>query len=584
MPTRDAFDDFAQEYYDTLYRLYPVEASWLGIHAYDDQLADLTIEGIEQQANVLGELRDRLAALDERDLPLDAYVDYQLVVADLRSRLWSLARVEDWQRNPVMYIQEPLFGLLALTTREYAPLRERAASLLGRLRAVPGTLEAGRTNVTNPPRVFVETAIQAAKGGAAFVREAVPRIAEAAAREGNAPDPIETDPVVASEAPGFGLSPTTTPFSAVDVPADALGSVDDDLVENLRAAGEDAARAFDEHADALSGMAADGAEGEFAIGRELYEERLRDWHMLEITAPDLAALGRRLFEDTLGQLQALAAEHAPGRDWSELVDELRDDHPTAEGLLGAYREELIKLRSFILERDLVTIPEGEQLDVVETPAFERATIPYAAYMPPAPFETVQSGQFWVTPADLSASAEQRAAQLREHSRWSFPNVALHEGYPGHHLQLLWANRHPSFVRKHAQSDLFAEGWAHYCEQLMAEQGYLADWRLRLFQLKDQLWRAARVVIDPSLHSGTMSFDDAVTLLVDGARLARAQAEGEVRRYCLSPTQPMTYAVGKQQILDMRAELGGLGLREFHDRLLASGTIPFTLVRHEMLAR
>src|SRR5215210_7156189 len=191
MAARDAFDDLAQEYYDTIYRLYPVEASWLGIHAYDDQLADLTTEGIERQASVLGELRDRLAAMDEQGLPFDAYVDYQLVVADLRSRLWSIRRVEGWQRNPVMYVQEPLFGLLALTTRDYAPLRERAASLLGRLRAIPAALDASNANLVNPPGVFVETAIQAARGGAVFVREAVPRIAGEAARVGNEPDPLE---------------------------------------------------------------------------------------------------------------------------------------------------------------------------------------------------------------------------------------------------------------------------------------------------------------------------------------------------------------------------------------------------------
>jgi len=584
MATREELGELAQEYYDSIYRLYPVEASWLGIHAYDDQLADLSSDGIGRQAAQLHELRERLAMLDERDLPVDAYVDYQLLVADLRSRLWSIERLADWQRNPVMYVQEPLLGLLAVVARDYAPTELRAAGLLGRLRAIPATLAAGTANVATPPRVFVETAIQAARGGAAFVREAVPRLADALDDPAHDPNRAAPSEGGGQTDPAFGLSPTTTPFSAVDVPDDASAALAGDLGQELREAGEEAARAFEQHAAMLSEERPDPDEGDFAVGRELFEERMRDWHMLEVTAPDLAALGRRLFEDTLGQIQELAADVAPGRDWVELMEEAREDHPSAEGLLGAYREQLIKLRSFILENDLVTIPEGEQLDVVETPLFERATIPYAAYMPPAPFEAAQTGQFWVTPVDASASAEAREAQLREHSRWSFPNVALHEGYPGHHLQHLWANRHPSFVRKHAQSDLFAEGWAHYCEQLMAEQGYFGDWRLRLFQLKDQLWRAARVVIDPSLHTGAMSPDEAVTLLVDGARLARAQAEGEVRRYCLTPTQPMTYAVGKQQILDMRAELGGFSLKEFHDRLLASGTIPFTLVRQEMLAQ
>jgi uncharacterized protein (DUF885 family) len=147
-----------------------------------------------------------------------------------------------------------------------------------------------------------------------------------------------------------------------------------------------------------------------------------------------------------------------------------------------------------------------------------------------------------------------------------------------------ANRVSSFVRKHAASELFAEGWAFYCEQMLGEQGYYQDWRLRLFQLKDQLWRSARVMIDPALHTGAMSFEEAVTLLVDGAKLARAQAEGEVRRYCSTPTQPMTYAMGKEQILALREEFAEWPLRRFHDALLSSGTLPFALVRQEMLAR
>jgi uncharacterized protein (DUF885 family) len=306
--------------------------------------------------------------------------------------------------------------------------------------------------------------------------------------------------------------------------------------------------------------------------------------MLDVSAEDLAATGRRLFEDTLAQLRELAADVAPGRDWPALVEEARADHPTAEGLLDAYRDELARLRAFVRERDLVSIPEGERLEVVETPPFERAVVPYAAYMPPAPFEPTQQGQFWVTPIDLQAPREQQLAQLREHCRGSFPITALHEGYPGHHLQLVRANGLSSYVRKHASSDLFAEGWAFYCEQLMGEHGYYRDWRLTLFQLKDQLWRSARVVIDAGLHTGMMGFDEAVTLLVEGAHLARAQAEGEVRRYCLTPTQPMTYAMGKEQILALREELADLPPRQFHDLLLSSGTIPFALVRQEILTR
>ena len=535
----DDFEQTAQELYDTWYRLNPVEASWLGIHAYDDQLADLSADGIGDRAIVLNECVERLAAIPRGLLPDDLAVDYEVVAATLRSELWSIEKVGAWRRNPALYVQEPLFGLLVVATREYAPIQERAASALGRLGRVRETLEAGRVNVTNPPAIFVETAVQAARGGASFVRETAPRLAEGAA----------------------------------------------DLRDELLAAGEDAAAAFDEYAAQLTEEVAANAAGDFAVGRDLFEERLRDWHMLDITADELAQTGRRLFEDTLARLVEVAAEIAPGRDWADLVREARQDYPTAEGLLDAYRDELTRLRQFVQDRELVTVPSGERLEVVETPPFERTVIPYAAYMAPAPFEADSAGQFWVTPIDASAPREQQLAQLGEHSSARFPLTALHEGYPGHHLQLARAAAVPSFVRKHAQSDLFAEGWAFYCEQLLGEHGYYdRDPRLRLFQLKDQLWRAARVVIDPSLHTGTMTVDDAVTLLVDGAHLARAQAEGEVRRYCMTPTQPMTYAMGKEQILALRGEFADLPPREFHDRLLSSGTLPFALVRQEMLAQ
>jgi uncharacterized protein (DUF885 family) len=535
---RDEFEQVAQEFFDTWYRLNPVQASWLGIHAYDDQLADLSVDGVEEQAAVFHDALGRLAAIPAAELPAELAIDHQLIVAIIRSGLWSIERVGDWRRNPYAYVQEPLFGLLALVSRDYAPVELRAASALSRLEQLRGVLDAGRVNVTRPPRVFVEAAVQAARGGAGFVRDAIPALAD------RAPD------------------------------------LRDELVRAAEAAGA----ALDAYAEDLTDEVMPGASEDFAVGREPFEERLRDWHMLDVSAEDLAATGRRLFEDTLAQLRELAADVAPGRDWPALVEEARADHPTAEGLLDAYRDELARLRAFVRERDLVSIPEGERLEVVETPPFERAVVPYAAYMPPAPFEPTQQGQFWVTPIDLQAPREQQLAQLREHCRGSFPITALHEGYPGHHLQLVRANGLSSYVRKHASSDLFAEGWAFYCEQLMGEHGYYRDWRLTLFQLKDQLWRSARVVIDAGLHTGMMGFDEAVTLLVEGAHLARAQAEGEVRRYCLTPTQPMTYAMGKEQILALREELADLPPRQFHDLLLSSGTIPFALVRQEILTR
>jgi uncharacterized protein (DUF885 family) len=465
-------------------------------------------------------------------------VDYELIGADLRAALWSLQDVGDWRRNPNLYAEQPLFGLLVLVSRDYAPLDERMRSAAGRLRAVEGLLEQGRQNLERPPRVFTETAIQTCDGGLQFLLDVIPRVA---------------------------------------------AELDDLLRDELLDAARSAADAFEGYRGYLRDELLPNSDGDFAIGTELYERRLREWHFLDLSAEQMAQTGLRLMEETRRQLHAVAGEIAPDRSWTEIVREASADHPSAGDLLGAYRREMARLREFIADRGFISLPVGEELEVVETPVFQRPVIPYAAYLPAAPFEARQLGTFWVTPVDPGLPPDEQEAQLREHCSHSFPITALHEAYPGHHLQLAFANNSVGYVRKHSQSDLYAEGWAFYCEQLMEEQGYFQDRRVRLFQLKDQLWRAARVVIDARLQTGRMSAEQAVDLLVGEAHLARAQAEAEVRRYTMTPTQPMTYAIGKEQILALRRELAGMPLVEFHDRLLSCGTIPLALAARELRA-
>jgi len=222
--------------------------------------------------------------------------------------------------------------------------------------------------------------------------------------------------------------------------------------------------------------------------------------------------------------------------------------------------------------------------------FERALLPYAAYQAPAPFDADAAGVLYVTPIDIRRSKDEQAAQLAAHCTPALPIIALHEGYPGHHLQLGHANRSGSRLRRIVHSDVFAEGWALYCEELMWEQGYFtADPLTRLFQLRDLLFRACRVVLDASLHSGRMTPPQAVDYLVEQAMLDRTLAASEVSRYCTTPTQPMSYLVGKLQILELRSEaqqkLGArFLLHDFHAALLASGTIPPALVREELWPR
>jgi uncharacterized protein (DUF885 family) len=205
-------------------------------------------------------------------------------------------------------------------------------------------------------------------------------------------------------------------------------------------------------------------------------------------------------------------------------------------------------------------------------------------MTPAAFEEPQRGLFWVTPIDKSNPTAARE-QLAGHSRAAIEVRTLHEGYPGHHLQLCIGNRLKSRVRRIFGTAVFVEGWALYCEEMMKKEGFYTGKKTELIQLKDQLWRACRVVIDVRLHNGEFSFEEAVEMLVKTAGLERINAEAEVRRYSQSPTQPMSYLIGKIEVEGLKRDFirkfPQISLKAFHDRLLSYGSVPITLVRKQL---
>jgi uncharacterized protein (DUF885 family) len=253
----------------------------------------------------------------------------------------------------------------------------------------------------------------------------------------------------------------------------------------------------------------------------------------------------------------------------------------------AYQAEVERAERVVLEHKLAPLPAGARLEIVDTPVFERATIPYASYLPPAPFDEELTGYFWVTP--IEGRRDEQQQQLAGHHYAGLPLTTVHEAFPGHHLQLCHAARSGSRLRRLASSHLFIEGWALYCEELMGDHGFYLDPVTRLCQLRDLLWRAYRVVIDVGLHTGRMTFLQAVDLLVDEVRLERENAVAEVKRYSLTPTEPMSYLVGKLEVLAMRNEarkrLGSrFDLQAFHAALLGIGSVQPALAREELWQR
>jgi uncharacterized protein (DUF885 family) len=533
----DQFDQLASEYFEASYIASPTAATELGIHSYDDRLDDLSESSLRAYAAELKGFRRRFEAFDTITLENGAAIDRALILAEIGDTLLSLESIRDWERDPSYYVTSPLFSIFLLSSREFAPIEERIQNLASRLEQLPDLLAAGRANLRQPPHVLTEIAIEETEGAIEFCSTLIPH----------------------------------------------LSSILPKPPRSLVRASSRASRALYEYLDFLRDELILVSTGDLGIGAANFSGKLHLEHMLPYSLEEVLEKGERAFVETERELVGWARRIDPDGQWRLITETARRDCPSRSRLLFVYRKEVARLRRFVRERDLVTLPDDD-CDVIETPPFDRALNNYAAYISPGPFEENQRGQFWVTPVDALAPRAAQIEQLEEHCNYLYPITAAHEAYPGHHVQLVRANQVGSRWRKHFSSSLFAEGWALYCEELVGEAGYYTEPRMKLFQLKDRLWRAARVAIEIGLHCYGMSLDEAARYLVDKVGMTPTAARAETRRYAAEPTQPLSYLIGELEVFKLREKFSSLNLREFHDLLLSSGTIPFSLVEREMDAK
>ena len=303
--------------------------------------------------------------------------------------------------------------------------------------------------------------------------------------------------------------------------AATLGTEAPALQDELQAAAGQALEALKRFGTALRDEIEPAEDSQaFAIGEEQFSRRLHHEHALVAGAPELWRYGLHLQQETEAELAA-AAGRLNGRPWRQLVDALRNDAPAPDAILTAYRAELDRAHHFVAERDLVSIPR-DPVEVVATPAFLASLVPFAAYEPPPIFLGAQTGRFYVTPPDPTATGEALQRQLRGHCVHAIPAMVAHEAYPGHHLQLGTAQGLPSEVRRHLWTPVMVEGWALYCEQLMEEAGFYRDAESRIFLLVNLLWRAVRIVLDVGLHTRGMTPAEAVDYMVDHLPIERRE--------------------------------------------------------------
>jgi uncharacterized protein (DUF885 family) len=329
------------------------------------------------------------------------------------------------------------------------------------------------------------------------------------------------------------------------------------------------------------------SSGAWAIGKEEYDFILEHRWFMHSNADEILARGLKAFEETETLAQEVAERIQAGAHWTEVYETLKDDHPPIDGIKQAYQEQMDAAGQFIRDQQIVSLPEGERVITLDTPPAMRRSSPFGTFQSVSPFDEGLEGRLILTPIEGWMTAEQQAARLRSHHTAWIPIIAVHEAYPGHHVHALKTRENPRILRKIVREPIFSEGWGLFTEELMFELGFLKGDDVRLTQLRNRLWRAARVILDSSLHTGKMSFEEAVDFLVEKVRFEPYAAELEVGMYIRRPTYVLGYLIGMQDLMAIRAdyiEQNGEPSPPsvFYDRLLSIGSIPPSLVRQELL--
>ena len=532
----------AAAYLDLYAEIHPESATGLGLHEHDADLDDRSTRGFDaatdREAAMLDALEKRFAAAKVSPA---GKTDLALVVGALRCDVRKRRVERPLQRAPQIY-SEPLDAIFQMTARDYAPADERARKVLARLDKIPGVVALAKQNLLNPPKIWTENAIDRAGSAKSFLDEQRTFL------------------------------------------HDALPSESARVDGSLKAA----TAAYEDYRKFLRETVLPRSNGRFSAGRELFDYLLKNDYFLEEDSDALLAMGKKVFADTNAEMLTVAQRIDPkAKGWAEVTKTIKAKHPTADALLASYQKEVARARAFLVEKDAVAFPSGDDLSVIDTPVFMRSTVT-AAYDPPPAFGTAMTkGFFFVTPVEKTWSLAKQEEMLRENDWADIVDTSVHETYPGHHLQLSFARNHPSKIRRAIDAAIFSEGWALYSEELMSELGYYDDAQ-RLIQLEWTLVRAARIIIDVGLHVGSMTFDQAVKVLTDEVHLERALALSEVKRYTESATQPSAYIVGRQKILALRERAKArdgarFSLKAFHSDLLSHGSIAPSLVGREMFA-
>jgi uncharacterized protein (DUF885 family) len=551
------FTFVAEQYFsDVYFHFAPTTATSAGLHQYDTQLEDYSAANIQKQIAALHTYEKKIEAIDPSALDASIAADRDILLNNIRSQLLTLEVIRPWEKNPDTYSSGITGAAFVIMERPYAPTNTRLKALVEREKLMPQVLLEARKNLKNPPRVYTEIALEQIDGLVSFFHTDVP----------------------------------SAFLSGADAATDAEAKA---AFAKSNAAVIDALKSYGAwmKSDLLP-----RSNGDYKLGADTFAKKLRYDEMVDIPLDHLLEIALADLHKNQAEFARIAKEIDPTKTPQQVLAELASIHPAPDKLLLTFQDTFASLISFIDTHHIITIPSKVEPTLEETPPFMRATT-QASMDPPGPFETHSTKAYFnVTLPEKDWTPEHIAEHMAAFNVGTVISTSVHEAYPGHYVQFLWMPQFPSTIRKVLGANTNIEGWAHYTEQMMLDQGYgqpgagAKDEReanlIRLGQLQDALLRDARFVNSIKLHNGQFNFEQAVDFFVTDGYQSRSVALMETKRGTADATY-LYYTLGKLEIMKLRADMmkkqgAAFNLEDFHNNFMRQGFAPIKIIRKAML--
>jgi len=523
LSVNEEFRAFIDDIFKTLLEWHPTLGTYLGLHEYDPYMDDYSKDQVLKEINYMEKWHSRLIEFNTNELNKMNRIDWELLRRELEIQLFMSRDLRLWER--VNNLGDIIMGgIYLLFVKDFAPFEQRLNSITSRLSYTEKIARDLKERCTRPVKTWSKVASEILQHSVGFLK-----LIEQTSKAFN----------VSEEALEKYMK---TEEKAVNVIIDFKKYLDEEVIPE--------------------------APDDWAIGRENLK-KLLELRGIKESLDELLRMAEKTKEETIKEIEKIVKELYPGLSAKEALQKIKEEHPkTPEEAIEAYKKAISEAREILKKTGIVPLPEGEELMVVRTPKPFVPLLPQAGYMSPGRFEK-QIGIYFVT-------AE--PDRLKMHYYASIKNVSFHEAYPGHHTQLVWANKHPSIVRVIGAMGAteFIEGWAHYVEELMVLKGF-GDKKVRLAQLEDQLFRAHRVILDIKLQSGEMTYEEAVEYMKRELGWPESVIRGELNWYIQRPGYPLSYLYGKIKLKQIKEKLmNKLGERfnesEFHKAILEEGNL------------